>query len=154
MALATRGVRTAVVRLSPSTHGVGETHGFVPILIDMARAKGVSAYIGEGQNLWPAVHVKDAAPIYRLALETGVTQRAYHAVDEQGIPFRAIAEAIGRKLGVPVETREPDHFGWFGGFVSIDILASSDQTQAALGWHPTHPGLIVDIDTPAYYSGS
>lgn len=154
MALAARGVRAAAVRLAPSVHGVGETHGFVPMLIDVARKSGVSGYVGDAQNRWPAVHVADAALIYRLALESGITETAYHATAEQGVPFREIAEAIGRKFGLPVEAREPDHFGWLGGFVGADVPASSERTQAVLGWHPTHPGLLADIEDPAYYSGS
>ena len=150
-ALAERGVRVFTVRLSPSVHGIGESHGFVPILIDLARKTGVSAYVGEGQNRWPAVHVSDAARLYRLALEQGSGERVYHAVAEEGIAFRDIAEAIGRKLGLPVEPRAPEHFGWFGGFASADIPASSARTRAALGWEPTGPKLLEDVTSPAYY---
>lgn len=149
--LAQRGLRVATVRLSPSVHGVGETHGFVPILIDLARQTGVSAYIGDGQNRWPAVHVSDAGRLYRLALESG-TERAYHAVGEEGIPFRDIAEAIGRKLGLPVEPRDRDHFGWFADFASADVPASSARTGKVLGWQPTGPGLLADIAQPTYYA--
>lgn len=152
-ALASRGVRAAAVRLSPSVHGVGETHGFVPILIDLARRTGVSAYLGDGQNRWPAVHVSDAAQLYRLALETGVTQFAYHAVDEEGIAYHAIAEAIGRKLGLPVEPRGEDHFGWFAGFAGADMPASSARTRDLLSWRPIGPGLLADIAAPDYYAG-
>lgn len=152
-ALTERGVRAATIRLSPSTHGVGEAHGFVPMLIDIAKAKGVSAYIGDGANRWPAVHVSDAARVYRLALESGVTAPAYHAVAEEGIAFRQVAEAIGRKLGLPVEPREPEHFGWFANFAAIDMPASSDRTRDLLEWHPTGPGLLEDIANPDYYAG-
>lgn len=153
-ALADRGVRATTIRLAPSVHGVGETHGFVPMLIDLARAKGVSAYIGDGANRWPAVHVADAAHLYRLALEADVTEPALHAIAEEGIAFRIIAEAIGCKLGLPVEPRGADHFGWFAAFAGADIPASSTTTSAALGWRPTGPGLIADIDDPGYYAGA
>lgn len=154
MALAERGLRAATVRLSPSVHGVGETHGFVPILIDLAREKGVSVYIGNGRNRWPAVHVSDAGRLYRLALESGVTERAYHAVGEDGIAFRDIAEAIGRKLGLPVESRDRDHFGWFADFAGTDMPASSTLTRERLGWRPTGPGLLADIGQPEYYAAA
>jgi nucleoside-diphosphate-sugar epimerase len=153
-ALAERGVRAAVVRLSPSVHGFGETHGFVPILIDMAREKGVSAYIGDGRNRWPAVHVSDAGRLYRLALENGVTETAYHAAAEEGIAFRDIAEAIGRKLGLPVEPRDRGHFGWFADFAGADMPASSVRTREVLGWRPAGPDLLADIARPDYYSGT
>lgn len=153
-ALAERGVRAAAVRLSPSVHGVGEAHGFVPILIHLARRTGVSAYLSDGQNRWPAVHVSDAARLYRLALESGVTESAYHAVAEEGIAFRNIAEAIGRKLRLPVEPRDSDHFGWFAGFAGADMPASSARTHEVLGWQPTGPGLLADIGQPGYYAGA
>jgi nucleoside-diphosphate-sugar epimerase len=150
-ALIEHGVRAGTIRLAPSVHGVGETHGFVPLLINLAREKGVSAYIGDGANRWPAVHVSDAGRLYRLALETGVTERAYHAVAEEGIVVREVAEAIGRRLGVPVESRDRDHFGWFADFAGVDMPASSDRTRARLGWEPTGPGLLKDIARPDYY---
>jgi nucleoside-diphosphate-sugar epimerase len=151
MALAERGVRACTVRLPPSVHGLGD-HGFMAILIALAREKGVSAYIGEGLNRWPAVHRLDAARVYRLALEHGATERAYYAVAEQGVAFRRIAEVIGRRLGLPVESRAPGHFGWFGGFAGADVPASSARTRALLGWEPTGPDLLADIDQPGYYA--
>ena len=151
-ALVERGVRAATVRLPPSVHGVGD-HGFMSILIALAREKGVSAYIGEGLNRWPAVHRLDAARAYRLALEHGATERAYYAVAEEGVAFKDIAGVIGSRLGLPVELRAPDHFGWFAGFAGADVPASSARTRALLGWEPTHPGLLADIDQPGYYAG-
>ena len=149
-ALAARGIRAATVRLSPSVHGVGD-HGFITILAKLAREKGVSAYIGEGANRWAGVHRIDAARLYRLALETGVTEQAYHAVADEGVAFKEIATAIGRQLGLPVESRGPEHFGWFGAFAGMDMSASSAKTRQVLGWEPTQPGLLADIDQPAYY---
>jgi len=151
-ALRERGVRVATVRLAPSVHGVGETHGFLPLLIRMARDKGVSAYVGEGQNCWSGVHRLDAACVFRLALETGVTKPVFHAVAYEAVPFRAIATAIGRRLDLPVEPRERAHFGWFASMVGAEMAASSAGTSAWLGWQPTGPDLLSDLDQPEYYA--
>lgn len=148
-ALAARGVRIAAMRLPPSTHGVGD-HGFMPTLMRLARETGVSAYIGDGQNRWAATHRLDAAPLYRLVIEKGVTQLAYHAIAEQGITLREIATAIGRKFNLPVESRPPEHFGWFAMFAGMDMAGSSAQTRGLLGWTPTQPGLLEDIANPDY----
>lgn len=151
--LAALGVRAATVRLAASVHGVGETHGFVPILINLARATGVSAYIDEGLNRWPAVHVGDAARLYRLALEKEGLAATYHAIGEEAVPFRDIAEAIGRKLGLPVLSRGREHFGWFAEFAGADMPGSSAQTRQGLGWQPMGPDLLADIANRDYYAG-
>jgi nucleoside-diphosphate-sugar epimerase len=153
--MAASGLSASVIRLPPSVHGDGD-HGFVPIVIGMARQRGVSAYIGDGLNHWPAVHRLDAGRLYRLALEKGAAGARYHGVAEEGIPFREIAEVIGRRLGLPVVSKSPEeaaeHFGWFAHFASINNRASATRTREVLGWQPTHPGLIADLDRPIYFT--
>ncbi len=150
--LQTRGVRTSVVRL-PQVHDP-EKQGFVTYTIALAREKGVSAYVGDGMNRWAAVHRLDAARLYRLVLEKGSAGGRYHAVAEEGVPGRDIAEAIGRELKVPVLSKSPEeaakHFGWLAAFVALDLTASSAKTQAQLGWRPTGPGLIADLEQMNY----
>ncbi len=147
--LVSRGVRASVVRLPLSVHGEGD-HGFISNLITTARAKGVSAYPGDGLNRWPAVHRLDAAHLYRLALENAPAGSRLHAVADEGIPVREIAEVIGRHLNVPVVSVSVDaaseHFGWLGHFFSMDFSASSTLTQQRFGWHPVQLGLLADID--------
>jgi len=150
-AFANRGVRAATVRLAPSVHGLGD-HGFIPIVIGLAREKGVSAYLGEGLNRWPGVHRQDAARLYRLVLEQGAVDPVYHAVADEGVPFKELAGVIGRRLGLPVEPRGREHFGWFADFAGADMPASSERTRARLGWEPTGPDLLTDLDQPGYYA--
>lgn len=138
-------VRSTVVRLPPSVHDRG-AQGLVSMLVALAREKGVSAYIGDGANRWPAVHRRDAARLFRLALERGYAGNRLHAVGEEGVPLRAIAEAIGEKLGIPTRSLEPGeamaHFGWLGLPASNDMPAASVATRESVGWRPTHPGLL------------
>jgi nucleoside-diphosphate-sugar epimerase len=152
--LAAQGVNVSVVRL-PQVHDTVK-QGLITYLIAVAREKGVSAYVGEGLNRWPAVHLLDAAPLYRLALEKGSAGARYHAVAEEGVPVREIAEAIGRGLKVPVVSKSSEeageHFGWLGIFAGFDMRASSALTQERLGWRPTtQPGLIADLDHMRYF---
>src|SRR6516165_1182514 len=153
--LAARGVHASVVRLAPSVHGAGD-HGFVPHLIQLARETGISAYVGDGQNRWPAVHRADAARLYRLALEHNGIGQHYHAIAEEGVPFKDIASLIGRHLNLPVVSKTPEeaqqHFGWFTLFASMNLPASSAWTQKQLGWTPSFPGLLADIVQAGYFN--
>lgn len=155
LAAAGRGVRGSIVRLPPTVHGGGD-HGFVPMLIGIARRTGVSAFVGDGANRWPAVHRLDAARLFRLALEKAAPGARLHGVAEEGVPMRAIAETIGMALGVPVRSLTEDesraHFGWFAHFVAIDNPASSAITRKVLGWRPQEPDLLTDMKESGYFS--
>jgi nucleoside-diphosphate-sugar epimerase len=154
IALAERGVRSSIVRLAPSVHGPGD-HGFVPRLIGIARDKGVSAFVGDGVNRWPAVHRLDAARLYRLAVEAAPAGSRLHGVGDEGVQFRDIAGVIGRHLNVPalsISSDEADaQFDWLATFASADNPTSSALTQERVGWKPTHPGLIADLDQGHYF---
>ncbi|MGZ6617623.1 MAG: SDR family oxidoreductase [Solirubrobacteraceae bacterium] len=154
--LAERGVRSSVVRLPPLVHSDLDHHGFGPSLIAMARQRGRSGYTGDGSNRWPAVHTRDAARAYRLALESAPAGTRIHAVADAGVPFREIAEVIGRQLGVPT-TSVPaeelaEHFSFLAGFVTLDNPVSSELTRQLLGWEPTHVGLIKDLEDRHYFT--
>lgn len=154
IALAGQGVRTSIVSLAPSVHGDGDK-GFVPRLIEIARAKGVAAYIGDGANRWPAVHRLDAAVLFRLAVESAPAGSRLDGVGDEGIPFRDIAGVIGRRLNLPaVSIPQADadaHFGFLGMLAALDIPRSSAETQALLGWRPVHRGLIEDLEQGQYF---
>jgi nucleoside-diphosphate-sugar epimerase len=148
-----RGIRATTVRLAPTVHGVGD-HGFVPRLAGIAREKGMSAYIGEGQNRWPAVHRLDSARVFRLALDHAA-EGPFHAVAEQGVALRDIAGAIARHFDLPLVAKSADeageHFGWFAPFAGVDAPTSSDRTRAILDWTPQQPGLLEDLARPNYF---
>ncbi|MFE4668819.1 SDR family oxidoreductase [Streptomyces sp. NPDC056716] len=155
LALAERGVRACVVRLPPSVHGRGD-HGLVPVLIATAIDKGVAGYIDDGANRWPAVHRLDAARLFRLALENAPAGARLHGVDEEGVPFRVLAEAISQGLGLPAISvtgeRAHDHFGWLGVLAGMDAPASSTRTRTLLDWHPSHPDLLTDLADGHYFA--
>ncbi|HEX9520611.1 MAG TPA: SDR family oxidoreductase, partial [Streptosporangiaceae bacterium] len=154
LSFAPRGVRSSVVRLPPTVHGEGD-NGFMAALVGIARDKGLSGYIGDGSNRWPAVHRLDAAHLFRLALEKAPAGSVLHAIADEGVPIRAIAEVIGRHLDLPVVAISPEnageHFGWLAGFLAVDNPASSTLTRELVGWHPTHTGLIDDLEKGHYF---
>lgn len=154
--IAAKGVSVSVVRLPPCVHGEEDKGGFLPILIRLAKEKGTSVMINDGANVWPAVHQRDAARLYRLALEKnagGGTR--YHAVAEQGVPFNLIATTIGEKLRLPVMSLDPDeaaaHFTWFAHFAKFNNLSSGEATKAELGWNPVQATLLQDLGGSAYF---
>jgi nucleoside-diphosphate-sugar epimerase len=154
LALASRGVRSSVLRLPPTVHGEGDT-GFMATLVGIARDKGASGYVGDGSNRWPAVHRLDAARLFRLAVERAPAESVLHAIADQGVPIRDVAEVIGRHLGLPVASVPAEdvgaHFGWLAGFIGSDSPASSTLTRELLSWQPTQPGLIDDLDKGHYF---
>jgi nucleoside-diphosphate-sugar epimerase len=154
LSMASRGVRSSILRLSPTVHGDGD-HGFMASIVGIARTKGVSGYIGDGSNRWPAVHRFDAAHLCRLAVENAPAGSTLHAVADEGVPVRDIAEVIGRHLDVPVESigveDAAEHFAWLAGFIGLDSPASSVLTRELLHWQPTHLGLIEDLERGHYF---
>lgn len=154
LALAGRGVRSSVVRLSPTCHGEGD-HGFMATLVAVARDKGVSGHVGDGANRWPAVHRRDAARLFRLAVDAAPAGSVLHGSADEGVPLRDVAEVIGRHLGVPVTPIDPEkaeaHFGWIGRFAGADTPMSSARTRALLDWRPEQPGLLADLDAGHYF---
>jgi nucleoside-diphosphate-sugar epimerase len=157
LSLTDRGVRSSVVRLPPTNHGDGD-HGFLAALIGIARDKAAAGYIGDGSNRWPAVHRLDSAHLFRLALEEAPAGSTLHAVADEGVPIRDIAEVIGRHLDVPLVSISPEHagehFAWLAGFIGLDAPASSVLTRELLGWQPTQTGLIDDLDAGHYFNGA
>lgn len=158
IAFAERGVRTSVVRLPGAVHSDLDHHGFIPMVIAAARAAGRSAYVGDGANRWAACHTRDAAHLYCLAVQRAPAGTRLHAIGDEGVPFRSIADTIGEHLGVPTESIAADdadaHFGWLAGFASLNAPASSLQTQQLISWEPTHPGLIEDLEQGHYFAGA
>ncbi|GGL05985.1 oxidoreductase [Mangrovihabitans endophyticus] len=156
LSYAERGVRPVVVRFAPSVHGEGD-HGFLSVLVGVARERGFSAYVGDGSNRWPAVHCLDAGRLVRLAVERAPAGTNVHAVAEEGVPTRDIAEAIGRGLGLPVKSvsaeEADEHFGWIGRFFGADVPASNAATRKLFDWHPAQPGIIDDLDAGHYFKG-
>ncbi len=148
--LAAQGVRSAVVRLPRSVHSEGGPHGFASLLIEAAQRTGVSGYVGDGSQRWPAVHVLDAARLFRLVLEGGTPGTVAHAVADEGHPMRALAEAIGRALDLPTAAVPADDFGFFGAVFAADQPASSALTRERFGWQPTHPSLLADLAAGNY----
>ncbi|MFF4160953.1 SDR family oxidoreductase [Streptomyces sp. NPDC001678] len=157
LSLASRGVRASVLRLPPTVHGEGD-HGFMAALVGIAREKRLSGYIGDGAAHWPAVHRLDAAHLFRLALEKAPDGSTLHAVADEAVPLRAVAEVTGRHLGLPVASVAPEdaaaHFGWLAPFLALDTPASSALTRELLGWRPTRPGLLDDLEKGHYFDAS
>ncbi|MEV0718291.1 SDR family oxidoreductase [Asanoa sp. NPDC050611] len=150
LALTTRGVRASVVRLPRTVHGEGD-HGFIARLVGIARERAVSGYVGDGSSRWPAVHVLDAARLFRLAVERAEGGAVLHATGDEGVPVREIAETIGRHLDLPTASRPAEEFGFLGGLLGVDQPASSTITRSLLGWEPTQPGLLEDLDKGHYF---
>jgi len=158
--LAERGVRSSVVRIPPIMHSTTDRAGFLPTLIALAKEKGVVGYPGDGANLWGAVHVRDVASLFRLALEKGPAGKCWHAIENGGIPFREIAEAVGSRLGLPAVSIPadvlmlPGYFGFLANLVTLDLPASNHITRRTLGWEPAQPSLLADLDNGHYFAAS
>jgi nucleoside-diphosphate-sugar epimerase len=152
LGMAARGVRSAVVGLPRTVHGDGDRHGFIARLVGIARDTGVSGYPGDGSNRWPAVHVLDAANLFRLAVEQAPAGSRLHAVGDEGVPVREIAEVIGRHLNLPTASVPAGDFGWLGQILAVDQPASAALTRDLLGWRPVQPGLIEDLDKGHYFA--
>ncbi|MCO5969150.1 SDR family oxidoreductase [Actinoallomurus soli] len=154
LSLASRGVRSSVLRLPPTVYGDGD-YAFMAALVGVAREKGVSGYVGDGSNRWPGTHRLDAANLFRLGLEKAPAGSVLHAVTDEGVPIREVAEVIGRHLDLPVVSIAPEdageHFGWLGAFIGADAPASSALTRELVGWQPTQPGLLDDLDKGHYF---
>lgn len=155
LALAERGVRASVVRLAPTVHSELDTHGFIPSLVKFARKNGFAAYIGDGNNRWPTLHTRDAARLYRLALEAAPAGSRLHGAGESGVPFRTIAEGIGAGLGLPTRritaAEAPDVIGFLAHFAGLDNPTDTTRTRELLGWEPTHPTLLEDFAARVYF---
>ncbi|ALE06379.1 3-beta hydroxysteroid dehydrogenase [Arthrobacter sp. ERGS1:01] len=152
LALAARGVRSSVVRLPRSVHGDGDLHGFIPRLVGLARESGVSGYVGDGSSRWPAVHAKDAARLFRLALEAAPAGSVLHAVGDEGVAVRDFAGVIGRRLGLPAASRPAEDFGFLGALLGVDMSASSTLTRELMGWQAVQPGLLADLEQGHYFA--
>ena len=151
LGMAALGIRSAVVGLPRTVHGDGDRHGFIARLITIARDTGVSGYVGDGSSRWPAVHVADAAHLFRLAVEQAPAGSRLHAVGDEGVPTRDIAEVIGRHLNLPTAATPASDFGFLGQILAVDQPASSALTRGLLGWQPVQPGLIEDLDKGHYF---
>jgi nucleoside-diphosphate-sugar epimerase len=157
--LAERGVRSSIVRIPPIAYGTTDNAGFLPLLIGLAKEKGVIGYPGDGANLWPAVHGRDLASLFRLALEKGPAGKTWHGIESEGIRFRDIAEAIGSRLGMPAVSIPadvlmlPGYFGFLANLVTLDLPASNLITRQILGWEPAQPSLLADLDNGHYFRG-
>jgi len=156
LGFAAKGVRSSIVRLAPTVHGAGD-QGFAATIVETARSTRMSGYVGDGSNRWPAVHRLDAAHLFRLALEDAPAGSTLHGAADEGVALRDVAEVVGRHLGLPVGSVAPEqageHFGWLAGIVALDGAASSERTRSLLGWQPTQPGLLADLDAGHYFSG-
>ncbi|NHA68128.1 SDR family oxidoreductase [Phycicoccus flavus] len=152
LAGADRGFRPSVVRLPRSVHGEGDAHGFLPQLVAMFREAGTAMYVGDGAHRWNAVHVRDAGRLFRAALEDAPAGSALHAVGDEGVPVKDIAEALGARLGLPVTSVEPERLGFFGVMQTMDHASTAERTRALTGWTPTQPGLLEDI-AAGHYDG-